>query len=148
MIDLREKFESLDDERKRRVQFRLCAHALEVLGRYFAETGEIVYVESVVGTVQKVDPALPSDAFRAGAAGRDDDAVDARYAEPLAALQDGDIPFPDHIELAFYSIYNLFEKYVRGRAIDDWLIVNQALAAETEAEKWPVLLASALGEKI
>jgi hypothetical protein len=41
--------------------------------------------------------------------------VAQRYLEPIAALQDEDLAFPDAVRFAYYALYNCFEKYV-GRA--------------------------------
>ncbi len=143
-MNLQEEFLSLSAEKKRFVQFELCENALEILNKYFAETGEIKYVEGVVGTLQTVDPKLPSDAFKSAQKGENLFDTDYRFAEPIAALQDDDLSFTGNIMLGFYSIYNLFQKYVIKRKIDDWLIVNQALSAETENEKWMELLNNAV----
>ncbi|HLZ00295.1 MAG TPA: hypothetical protein VKT33_14650 [Candidatus Angelobacter sp.] len=50
----------------------------------------------------------------------------------MAALQDHDLEFPEQITFAYYSIYNLFGRYMSGDPIDDWLIVNQTMAAAGE----------------
>lgn len=143
-MDLQEEFLNLSSEKKRFVQFELCENALEILENYYAESGEIRYVEGVVGTLQIVDAKLLSDAFNSAQQGKNLHDTDYRFAEPIAALQDDDLEFPDNIELAFYSIYNLFQKYVVNRKIDDWLIVNQALSAEIEPKKWKEMLKSAI----
>lgn len=145
-MNLQEEFLNLNAEKRKFVQFKLCENALEILNRYFNETGEISYVESVVGTFQTVDSKLPSDAFESAQIGKNLRNSDYRYSEPISAMQDDDLTFPNHIELAFYSIYNLFQKYVLNRNIDDWLIVNQALSAEISAEKWNELLKNAIEE--
>ena len=82
-----------------------------------------------------------------GARDRDDfiDDVERRYAEPITALQDEDFVLPDHIAYSYYAIYNLFRKYALRMDIDSWLIVNQALSSEIDANKWHELLASAIG---
>ncbi len=74
--------------------------------------------------------------------------VAQRYQEPIVAMHDDDLTFPDNIEFAYYAIYNLFRKYALGTEIDDWLIVNQALSAEKDSEKWATLLASAIQRAI
>ncbi len=139
-----EEFLSLSDAKKRFVHFELCKNALEILNNYFKETGEIKYVETIAGTLQIVDPELPSDAFESAQNGENLFDTDYRFAEPIAALHDEDLEFPNHIEFAFYSIYNLFQRYVLNRNVDDWLIVNQALSAEISEEKWTELLKNAI----
>lgn len=143
-MDLREEFLNLSVEKRRFVHLELCENALSVLENYFAENSEIKYVESVVGTLQIFDAKLPPDALDAARNGENLHNVDYRFAEPISALQDDDLELPDNIELAFYSIYNLFQKYVMKRQIDDWIIVNQALSAEVEPEKWTEMLKKAI----
>lgn len=143
-MNLQKEFLVLSEPKKRFVQFELCRNALEILNNYFEQTGEINYVESVVGSFQTVDSKLPSDAFESAQKGENLHDTNYRYAEPIAALQDDDLSFPGNITLGFYSIYNLFEKYVGNRNIDDWLIVNQALSAEIEEEQWTELLKNAI----
>lgn len=143
-MNLQAEFLSLSAEKKRLVQFELCAKALGVLNAYLAETGEIRYVESIAGTRQLVDPKLPSNAFESAQKGENLFDAENRFAEPITALHYEDLEFPSYIEFAFYSIYNLFQKYVLNRKIDDWLIVNQALSAETDQGKWTELLKNAI----
>lgn len=146
-MNIVEKFLALDFDRKREVHFELCKNALRVLDEYFAQNHLIEYVESVVGTYQKVDINLPKDALISSLTGSDELDVARRYSEPLASLQDDDLVFPDHIEFAYYAVYNLFQKYVSNREIDDWLIANQALSAEVNSEIWEKLLKEAI-EKV
>ncbi|MEK7725256.1 MAG: hypothetical protein AAB336_12960, partial [Acidobacteriota bacterium] len=91
-----------------------------------------------------VDKSLPKDAFEAVVRGQDEKKIDWRYAEPISAMQDDDLEFPDQIEFAYYAIYNLFNKYILFQNIDDWLICNQALCSENDAEKYEDLLNDAI----
>ena len=136
----------LDDEQKKTVHFILCDYALAILEGFFKGVGAVRYIESVTGTGQELDPALPADAFASAQAGKDLHECARRYAEPIAALQDDDLQLPGHIELGYYSVYNLFERYALGRLIDDWIIVNQALSIETNDAAWPVMLGGAINE--
>ncbi len=147
MIDnLADRFETLSAAEKRTVHLVLCRHALTRWREFCAGRPPIHYVESVVGTGQTVDPDLPADAVESARAGRDLQQVAARYREPIAAMQDDDLTFPEAITFAYYAIYNLFGKYAESRAVDDWLIVNQALAAEQEESRWRPLLAAAIAQ--
>lgn len=137
-------FFGLDAVDRRRVQLALCRNALEVWEAYAGSQSPISYHDSIVGMPHVVDVGLPRDAFTGAVARTDVRSVVDRYAEPIAALQDGDLELPDHIEFAWYAIYNLYQKYVLDRAVDDWLIVNQALSAESDPERWPVLLEEAI----
>jgi hypothetical protein len=144
MSSLREEFLALAAGVRRIVHLSLCEHAL---GKWIAHTqarGEIRYTETVCGTNQVVDAALPKDAFECAKQGRDVANVGKRYREPIVALQDDDLQFPDGIEFAYYSVYNLFRKYTGLEDVDDWLIVNQALSSEIDDTRWAPLLTAAI----
>jgi hypothetical protein len=129
---------------KKAVQLDLCRQALRVWEEYCDQRSTLDYVETVCGTKQVIDRDLPSDAIRAVTIGRDDTNVGYRYQEPMAAIQDHDLVFPDDIELAYYSIYNLFGRYVSLRIDDDWIIVNQALSAHGDSSDYALILESAI----
>ncbi len=139
-----ETFLSLNNEQKRFVHLELCRHALKIWENYTIRFEKIDYVEWVCGTSQIVDKSLPKDAFEAVVCASDERKIDSRYAEPISAMHDEYLEFPDNIEFAYYAIYNLFNKYISNRKIDDWLICNQALSAETDSEKWRNLLNDAI----
>jgi hypothetical protein len=143
-MSLGKEFLNLNVERKRVGHFELCRNSLLILKKYFAKSGKIEYRESVCGTHQIVDNKLPLDAFQSALSGENTEEIYRKYLEPIAAMQDDDLVFPKEIEFAYYSIYNLFRKYAMNKEIDDWLIVNQALAAESNEEKWDDLLKNAI----
>ena len=147
MHTLAKRFLDLSAAQKRTVHLNLCDHALAKWRDFCASKGRIAYVESVCGTHQTVDMLLPDDALRSVRDGHDVADVDRRYGEPIAAMQDEDLTFPEPIRFAYYAIYNAFNKYVRNEAIDDWLIVNQALSAESDESRWQWLLEAAI-EKV
>jgi hypothetical protein len=124
------QFSALPAARKRVVHLALCERALTRWQAFCASGVDLSYVESVCGTTQAVDPQLPVDAFWAVASETANPTLAQRYQEPLVALQDDDLELPDEIEYAFYAIYNLYRKYMAHQSVDDWLIVNQALAAQ------------------
>ena len=142
--DLRAAFEALDGSRRRAVQLALCRHALGVWEAYLRRHGPVEYIDSVVGLYHSVDSALPRDALASVEAGAERADVSHRYLEPIAALQDDDLELPGQIELAYYAIYNLYRSGIEGAAIDDWLVVNQALSAEEDPAMRCTLLADAL----
>ncbi len=144
MGNLAETFLSLDGNQRRLVHLELCRNALQIWENYVAQFEKIDYVEWICGTHQIVDKSLPKDAFEAIVHGRDEQKIDSRYAEPISAMHDEFLEFPDNIEFAYYAIYNLFNKYVSHQNIDDWLICNQALSAETDSEQWQDLLNDAI----
>lgn len=144
MSNLNEIFQSLAKDQKRLVHLELCRNALRIWQEYAAQFEKIDYVENIVGTYQIVDKCLPKDAFEAVVRGHDEKKIDWRYAEPISAMQDDDLEFPDHIEFAYYSIYNLFNKYILQQNIDDWLICNQALSAETDLDSAQAILSDAI----
>ena len=144
-------FLNLPDQKKKAVHIDLCKQALQIWNDHCDSQKSLGYVETVCGTKQVVDRDLPTAAFRAVIAGSDSENVAYRYQEPIAAMQDDDLRFPDDIELAYYAIYNLFRRYVSSRIDDDWLIVNQALSAHGEGSDYASILEAAIshtGEQI
>jgi hypothetical protein len=111
---------------------------------FCSRQGPIRYAEGVCGTRQTVDPELPVDAFRSAQEGRDIADVDQRFDEPITAIQDFDLEFPQTIEYAYYALYNLFRKHAGKEDVDDWLIVNQAISSEIDESRWPFLLEAAI----
>lgn len=144
MRTLANRFQDLSPAQKRMVHEILCEHALAKWSAFRESTGRIAYVESVCGTHQMVDMALPHDAVRSVRENRDVADVARRYSEPIVAMQDDDLTFREPITFAYYAIYNLFNKYVQNQTVDDWLIVNQALSAETDEARWQTLLEAAI----
>lgn len=141
---LQDAFLALTPERRRSVHVTLCEHALEVWERYIRAADQLEYIETVVGTRQQVDRQLPFDALEAVRQGNDSRNIATRYREPIIAMQDDDVVFPENVTFAYYAIYNLFKKYVQEGMIDDWLIINQALASETDPKLWRTLLQKAI----
>ena len=139
-----DEFFALKPEQRRAVHFALCEHALQKWNRYASTQTSIEYTESVVGTRQEVDKDLPGDALASARRSVDGGQVGHRYLEPIAALQDGDLVFPENITFAYYALYNLFKKVVQGGSVDDWLIINQALASEEDHTAWEALLTNAI----
>jgi hypothetical protein len=117
--------------------------------RYAAAAGRMTYYDSVVGMFHVVDLQLPADAF-AAAFGVPDEAsaaaMEQRYLEPLAALQDDDLDFPGSTLLGYYAVYNAFMKYARHADIDDGLILSQALSGSGPESEWLPMLAAAVRE--
>lgn len=143
MDNLRDQFDRLDAHHKYQVQLLLCQHALTIWEAYAQLHAPIEYVDSVVGMLHRVDTTLPRDALTCVQHNTAAD-VAQRYYEPMVALQDADLVLPEHIEYAYYAIYNLYKKYLQGAAIDDWLIVNQALSAEQDPAQWRILLTTTM----
>ena len=146
-----DEFLTLGPDQRRSVYFALCEPALAVWHSYAQRRGEMAYVESVIGprppaagTRQAVDQQLPAEALASARQGDDRTNVAQRYLEPIAALQADDPAFPGPVTFAYYAIYNLFRKYAAQAEVDDWLIVNQALAAEADPEVRRVLLSHAI----
>ena len=141
---LADDFFALSPDRRRSVQFTLCQHALEKWHVFTKTYDRIEFVETVVGTRQLVDKLLPFDALASARQGSDSGSVAKRYLELVTAMQDDDLSFPENINFAYYAIYNLFNKYAQEQAVDDWLIVNQALSSELDRAAWDVLLSAAI----
>jgi len=117
---------------------------LGVWTAYSAEHAPIQYIDSVVGMRHEVDARLPHDALRSAQAGADLAEVQQRYREPIAAMQDDDLGFPDPVAFAYYSIHNCFRRHALGEQLDPWLIVNQALASIDDDESWSSRLSTAV----
>jgi hypothetical protein len=147
MEDLRAAFFRLNHLRKRQVHLFLCHSAHHVWEAYAQQQAALEYHDSVVGLHHRVDTTLPRDALVCVQLNTDHTALAHRYQEPIVALQDEDLVLPAHIEFAYYAIYNLYRKYMQEVAIDDWLIVNQALSAEEEPARWRALMTDALLRK-
>ncbi|MCA2209063.1 hypothetical protein [Nocardia rosealba] len=130
-----ERFLRLGADQRRQVHLSLCADVLPAWTDYVrGKPSALRYRDSVVGMRHHVDVELPIDALGAARAGVDLANISSRYLEPITALQDDDLTFPDPVEFAYYAIYNCFRKYVSGEDIADWLIVNQALAVHDPGE--------------
>lgn len=145
--NLRDAFLQLSDDARKKVHQFLCAKALESWMRFADSKKNISYCDSVVGMAHNIDFQLPSDAFQTAFGDCEkatSDAIAQRYLEPITALQDMDLEFPDEMEFAYYAIYNAFLKYARLKNIDDWLIVNQALSAAATMEECRLLLQNTL----
>lgn len=124
-----EAFFAMSAGQRREVHLRLCEHALRVWEQHFPAGRQLQYRESVAGTVQELDVGLPRETLVSIRAGRDLADIEARYGEPIAALQDRDLELWDEAEFAFYAIYNAFQLHVLGKSIEDWLIVSQVLSS-------------------
>ena len=148
MKSLARRFFEFNPDQRSKVHFALCEHALGKWSQYANNQGKFWYIESVAGTIQHLDKQLPADALESAHRCTDSEHVETRYQEPIAAMQDDDLVFPENIEFAYYAIYNLFGKYALGRDIDDWLIVNQALSSEEDNEKWDSMLSRAIRKAI
>ena len=120
----------LNEDLKRSVQLALCSDALGVWNEYAEQNSPITYIETVVGTELDVSEGLPAEAYKAAVTRSKEDWIRKAYLEPICALQDDDLEFPEHITYAYYAIYNLYCRYSQNESIDDWLIVNQALSAK------------------
>jgi hypothetical protein len=144
--DLRTEFDALPPDHKKEVHYALCTLALAAWQKFATASGTLTYRDSVVGLTHVLDWQLPADAFKAAFEAPDEPvsaALAQRYREPIVALQDLDLEFPDRMQFVYYALYNAFRKYAAGEPIDDWLIVNQALAAlPTTRGVWTVLEAA------
>jgi hypothetical protein len=124
----------------------VVGRAAENWTRQVAGKARITYVESVVGTTHELDPNFPADALEAVRTGENVSALHRRFLEPLTALQDGDLELSDTALFALYAVHNYFERYANAGEVDDWLIVNQAMASEDDDAGALDLLERALAE--
>ena len=146
MKNLGEKFLTLSIKEKKRIHIILCERSLIKWNDYVSRHKNIHYTESVCGTKQKLNINLPRDAIKSVKMGVNILNNEHNYSEPIAAMQDEDLKFPEAIMFAYYSIYNLFRKYICNDDIDDWLIVNQALSAEDNVSKSEEIFAKTINQ--
>jgi hypothetical protein len=139
-----DQFLSLSAGQRHVVHELLAEHALARWKAYAESQGEIRYRETVCGTEHAVDARLPEDAVASVRSGQDTAAVAERYSEPIAAMQDGDLSFPDSVQFAYYAVYNFFRRYALEKEVDDWLLVNQAASSEEDEAKGTALLMRAV----
>ncbi|QLG87170.1 hypothetical protein HQ393_02290 [Chitinibacter bivalviorum] len=95
---------------------------------YVSNNGMTEYCETAAGTMQEIDFSLPHDAIEAVIKGKDELNIKERYLEPVTALQDQDLKFSSDMEMAYCSIYNLYQYHINEKLDDSWIIVNQALS--------------------
>jgi len=124
-----EKYHSLSIGKQKEVQIFLCELAYKKWLHYLTKNNIKTYVESVCGTKQKIDKNLPFDAIQAVKEKNYTTDISSRYLEPITAMQDLDLEFPNEIEFSYYCVYNLFEFYITKKEIDSCIIINQALSA-------------------
>lgn len=141
---LPESFLDLNAHEKKQSQIKACTFALSVWKTYCAQRKEMIYSDSIVGMAHRVEKDLPEKALQAVIDGLVSPEITQAYREPIVALQDMDIDWPDQIEFAYYAIDNLYRKYALNLPIDDWLIINQALSSESNSSQWEDLLESFL----
>ena len=121
-------------EKRRLAALSLCQRSLAVWESHHPHGVTSTYQESITGSIQTLEVALPREALNAIRLGTDNAKIQERYREPIVALQDVDLEVPDDAEFAYYAIYNAFRCYVQGLPIEEKLILNQALSALPEEE--------------
>jgi hypothetical protein len=141
-----EQFLALAPAQRRVVHELLMEHALGKWTAHADREGVLSYRESVCGTEQTVDANLPGDALAAVRSGQDIASVAHRYGEPITALQDADLSFPEPVIFAYYAIYNFFRRYAMHAEVDDWLLVNQACSSEDDVVKGKAVLVRAISK--
>lgn len=134
MEHLAEKFFAMPEEKRRLVLLNLCRRALAVWESHFPPGSKQSYEESVTGTTQTLEIDLPREALQELVDSELHANVQARYGEPIVALQDLDMKFPDSAELAYFAIYNAHRLYRQGTLIEEKLVLNQALSCLPKAE--------------
>jgi len=147
-MNLQEQFQSLSPPQQKHVHLTLCEKALGVWTNYARLQSEIRYFDSVVGGSHVVERYLPEEALRCVRYGTDPSSVAGRYGEPIVAMQDDDLEFPDHVDFAYYAIFNCFRRHALNDDLDAWLVVNQALSAETDECRWRPMLEAAIATAV
>ena len=120
-----------------------CSYALDVWDRYVKQGEPVVYIDGVVGMRHVVDMGLPERAIAAVDRKLAGDSPDPKliwdaYKEPISALQDDDLDFPQEIASAYYAIYNLFGVvFDRCKLYDDGeTVIRQALRDDAYLDEW------------
>ena len=138
-----EAFVALAPERRRAARVLLTEQvALRVWREFVTQRGRIRYRDSVTGGAHELDAGLPARALGCLHGTGDADAVAEAYREPIAALQDLDLELPEHSQFAYYAIYNLFRRYGRNEAIEEFLIINQVLSSLRDEQQMAAALRS------
>jgi hypothetical protein len=145
-MTIAQEFFKLNPKQRKLVHINLCELALVEWNEFTLSKKEIKYTETVCGTDQVVEFSLPYNAVESVKKRKDIAKVKKSYLEPIVAMQDGDLQLPSDIEYAYYAIYNLFEKYIVHSKIDDWLIVNQALASLEKSHDIVAILENAIAK--
>ena len=134
MTDIKTIFCALSPKTKKDFHLAACQYSLGQWDKFWKNNDvDMSYVDSVVGMRHEVDFEQLLNAYLAVKNGHYDEKIYQGFLEPITALQDMDWELPDDVQMAYYSIYNLYRKYGRREKIDDWLIINQALSSSPEA---------------
>jgi hypothetical protein len=145
MNEYENSISNLPPNRIKYIQVSLCNIALEKWIKYTNRHKNIRYTESICGTKQIVNVALPGLALNDVIMGTSDSNANELYLEPISALQDMDLTFPGEIESAYYAIYNLYRKYIQIEEVDDWLIISQALESVGNSDERQKILYHLMG---
>jgi len=130
MSEVMNIFLSLSSEEKKEFHLDACQFSLDQWDKFWKNNdAHMRYTDSVAGIEHVVDFELPLKAYLAVKFNHYDGLIEKEYREPIVALQDYDWNPPADIQMAYYSIYNLYQKYSGLEEIDDWLIINQSLSS-------------------
>jgi len=142
-LEIMAAFTALPKYRRCQAMRMACRDAIEVWRRYRADGKPLEYFDGVVGMHHAVDDTLPQRALDDLDRWLRGEPVDPRptdtaYAEPIVAMQDDDLDFPDEVEQAYYAIYNLhrivFEIPIPP---EDHVVLSQvASAVDVELDDW------------
>jgi hypothetical protein len=129
MDPIEKRYFDLTPDSKKLVQIELCLRVYQLWLDYLYEKSMFEYKKTVTDTTQIIDYRLPKSAIEAVTSGKDILNIAERYQEPITALQDDDLVFSDGMEMAYYSIYNLYQYHIACKLNDSWIVVKQALLA-------------------
>lgn len=142
-----ETFRGWEGDKRVQALYTGCEMALATWKEY-TKNREISYIDSLVGLEHVVENDLPVDAMHAikqhidGNQPENVERIDQRYREPIVAMQDHDyystdefdymdLDFPQHVEYAYYSIYNLFRLLFDDVVkIEESTIINQFISSQ------------------
>jgi len=139
MKDYYNDFMVLDADTKKKLHIKACQFSLHIWEKFAQQGKNLSYLDSVVSMRHTIDNNIPKRALKAVKMKQSNHEISKNYREPIVALQDMDWQPPERIEFAYYSIYNLYQKYCQGIDVDDWLIINQCIAAQSNDDCRTVL---------
>jgi hypothetical protein len=138
------RFLALSPAQRRIVHEQMVGQALARWQAFAEAQGVIRYREHATGTEQFVDASVLVDAVAVARSGDGIAALEQRFREPIVALQDGDLSFPESVTCAYYAIYNFFRKYALQEECDDLMLLNQAGSSDEDEQEWEPALVKAI----
>jgi len=136
-MGLKEFTVTLNEEKRFELSIKLIKLGLPIWNEYAIKKKRLEYVDTVVGMHHKVDRKIITRVLETADNLKKKKSIQNElqklkddFNDPIVALQDLDWKIPKHIELIFYSAYNLTEK-MNGKSKTSfgdeqlYLVINQ-----------------------